>query len=83
MPKHMQARTIEILSITAGNVIVRKITKEMSNVRTTKKSVVLITYRPDPANSHRSEIVAVTTEQAQRMRDDLDSILNVENLSWM
>lgn len=82
MLKQMQARPIEILSITAGNIIVRKITKEMSNVRTTKKSVVLITYRPDPANSHRSEIVAVTREQAQRMREDLDSILNAENVTW-
>jgi hypothetical protein len=69
----MQARPIEILSITAGSV----------RIRTVDKPVVLITYRPDPQNSPASEIVAVTREQAARLREDIGSILDAgEALTW-
>ena len=74
MPKQMQARPIEILSITAGKLVMRPTKKE--------KTVILITYRPDPANSHRSEIVAVTPEQAQRLHEDLGTILDAASITW-
>jgi len=73
MTQQMMARPIEILSITAGTV----------RIKMTDKPVVLITHRPDPANSPHSEIVAVTREQAERMREDLGSILDAgDNLTW-
>jgi len=73
MKQQMQARPIEILSITAGTV----------RIKLKDKPVLLITYRPDPANSPHSEIVAVTREQAARMREDLGSILDAgDNLTW-
>ena len=74
MPFQMQARAIEILSVSLGKVTIRK----------EEKSVVLLTYRPNPAHSPESEMVAITREQAQRMRDDLGTLLDIDEseFSW-
>ena len=67
--KQMLAQPIEILSLTAGKV-------------TDGAPVVLITLRPYPATSPRSKLAAISREQAQRVYDDLDSILNDDDETW-
>jgi hypothetical protein len=61
---------VEILSLTAGRL----------DVEGTK--VVALTIRRSPANSPRSETLAISKEQAERMRDDLNSILSADNITW-
>ena len=76
-----KARPIEILSVTAGKVRIRDRSHPVQKME--DKPVVLLTYRPDPANSPRSEIVAVTLEQAARLHEDLGRILDAgDNLAW-
>ena len=74
MPFQMQARAIEVLSVTLGKV----------RIGTEDKPVILMTYRPNPSHSPASAIVAITKEQAQRIREDLNSILDADEsqISW-
>ena len=69
----LMARPIEVLSVTAANVRIKGV----------DKPVILITFRLDPFNSPASEIAAVTRDQAQRLREDIGSILDAgDNLEW-
>jgi hypothetical protein len=66
----LPVRPVEVLSLTAGRL----------DVEGTK--VVALTIRRSPANSPCSETLAVSKEQAERMRDDLNSILSADNITW-
>ncbi len=67
--KKLIFQPIEILSLTAG-------------CGSDGTPVVMITIRPHPAYSPQSKLVAITREQAQRVRDDLDTIFNDDNITW-
>jgi hypothetical protein len=64
-----KVRSVEVLSLTAETL-------------DTGTKIVAITIRPDPLNSPRSVVLAISKDQAQRIRDDLDSILNAEDIAW-
>jgi hypothetical protein len=66
----LPVRPVEVLSLTAGRL----------EIEGTK--VVALTIRRSPANSPRSETLAVSKEQAERMRDDLNNILSADNITW-
>lgn len=64
----MIARPIEILSLTAGEML--------------GDDVVLVTVRPRPETSAGSKLYAISREQAQRAYEDLGTILADDNVTW-
>lgn len=61
-PQYVVARSVELLSVTAA--------------RLNGERVILLCVRPDPQNSSESENLAISRQQARRLRDDLNRLLD-------
>lgn len=68
--KILPVQPVELLSVTPGRLAEEGI------------KVVAITIRPDPSNSPRHRTFAVSKDQAERLRDDLDAVLKADNVTW-
>ena len=73
MKFQMQARPIEVLSMSMGNM----------RIGTEDTPVILMTYRPNPIYSPASEIVAISKEQAHRIREQLNTILDADESEFV
>lgn len=68
--KILPVQPVELLSVTPGRLAENNI------------KVVAVTIRPDPSNSPRNRTFAFSKEQAERLRDDLNTVLNADNVTW-
>ena len=70
--KILPVQPVELLSVTPG-----RLTDADGGTK-----VVAVTIRPDPSNSPRHRTFAFSKEQAERLRDDLNTVLNADNVTW-
>ena len=59
---------IEILSVIAGDL--------------NGNPIVALTIRPNPTESHKSKVTSISREQAERLRDDLNTVLASNPSVW-